>query len=126
MVITYRLSSTQTGPLLWSAEYKNPNSTSASFTAPLLGVSGMEFYTVRTPAGSQNILNINWVPSGDVTPLITGGLSNIRLARYNTGTSSWVEIPTTSSGNNSNGTATSVGFVTSTGSDDYTLGSITI
>ena len=52
-------------------------------------------------------------------------MSNIRLANYNTGTSRWIEIPTTSSGNNSNGTATSSVFVTSTGSDDYTLGSIT-
>ena len=52
-------------------------------------------------------------------------MSNIRLANYNTGTTSWVEIPTTSSGDNYNGTATSVGVVTSTGSDDYTLGAIT-
>ena len=120
-----KISSTQTGPLLWSAQYKNPNSTSASVTPPLLGVSAMEYYTVLAPAGSQNILNINWVPAGDVTPLITGGLSNIRLAKYDTGTSKWIEVPTTASGTNFNGTATSLSLVTSTGSDDYTLGSIT-
>ncbi len=85
----------------------------------------LEYYTVKTPAGSQNILNINWVPTGDVTPLITGGLSNIRLAKYDTGTSKWIEVPTTASGTNFNGTATSLSLVTSTGSDDYTLGSIT-
>ncbi len=120
-----KLSSTQTGPLLWSAEYKSPNGTSGSFTAPLVGVSNLEYYTVKVGAGSQTILNLNWTPSSDVNPIITGGMSNIRLAKYDTGTSKWIEIPTTSSGNDSNGTATSVGVVTSTGSDDYTLGSIT-
>ncbi|MGC1391256.1 MAG: DUF2341 domain-containing protein, partial [Bacteroidales bacterium] len=118
------ISSTQTGPLLWSAEYKNPNGTSDNVTSPLLGVSAQEYYTIKATAGSQNILNINWTPTSDVNPLITSGISNIRLANYNTGTSKWVEIATTSSGNNSNGTATSTGLVTSTGSDDYTLGSI--
>jgi hypothetical protein len=120
-----KLSSTQTGPTLWSAEYKNPNGTSSSVTAPLLGVSAQEYYNVTTTAGSQSILNINWIPTSDVTPLITGGLSNIRLAHYNTGTSSWEQIPTSASGNNSNGTATSTGLVTYSGSDNYTLGSIT-
>ena len=120
-----KISSPQSGPLLWSAEYKSPNGTAASFTAPLLGVSSQEFYTVKTAAGSQATLNINWVPTSDVTPLITGGIANIRLANYNTGSSSWVEIPTTSAGNNFNGTATSTGFVTYTGTDNYTLGSIT-
>ena len=120
-----KLSSTQTGPLLWSAQYFSPNLTSASVTAPLLGVSSQEYYTVKAAAGSQTLLNINWTPTSDVNPLITGGLSNIRLANYNTGTSKWVEIPAIALGNNSNGTATSAGIVTSTGSDDYTLGSIT-
>jgi gliding motility-associated-like protein len=120
-----KLSSTQTGPLLWSAEYKNPNGTSNNYTAPLMGVSSQEFYRINSVAGSQAILNINWTPNSDVTPLITGGLSNIRLAGYNTGTSSWVEIPTSATGNNSNGTATSTDLVITTGTDDYTLGSIT-
>ena len=122
-----RLSSTQTGPLLWTAEYMTPNTknSSAFITSPLLGVSSQEFYTVSTTAGSQAILNLNWTPSSDVNPLITGGLSNIRLSNYNTGTSKWVEIPTSSVGNNTNGTATSTSLITSTGSDDYTLGSIT-
>jgi len=121
----FRISSTQGGPLLWSAQYMSPNSTSANYTAPLQGVSSQEFYRIGSVAGSKAVININWTPVSDVTPLITGGLSNIRLADYNTGTSSWVEIPTSSTGNNSNGTATSTVFVTTTGSDDYTLASIT-
>src|SRR5664280_3842914 len=117
--------STQTGPLLWSAEYFTPNSTSASVTPPLLAVSTQDYYTVKTTAGSSSIININWTPTSDVTPIITGGMSNIRLAKYNTGTSSWTEIPTFSSGDNFNGTATSTVFLTSSGSDDYTLASVT-
>jgi gliding motility-associated-like protein len=120
-----KLSSTQTGPLLWSAEYITPNTTAANVTAPLMGVSSQEYYKVVVTAGSQSILNIKWTPTSDVTPIITGGMSNIRLANYNTGFSSWVEIPTTCAGDDYNGTATSIGVVTSTGSDDYTLGSIT-
>ena len=119
------ISNTQTGPLLWSAEYMIPNSTSASVTPPLLGVSSQEFFTIKATVGSNAIININWTPSSDVTPIITGGMSNIRLAKYNTGTSSWAQIPTFSSGNNSNGTATSTVLLTSSGSDDYTLGSVT-
>ncbi len=118
-----KISSTQTGPLLWTAEYKSPNSTSGSTTAPLLDVSGQEYYTVSATVGSQAIISINWTPTSDITPLVTGGMSNIRLANYSTGLSSWIEVPTTSIGNNFNGTASSTGLLTSTGSDDYTLGS---
>ena len=32
-----KVSSTQTGPLLWSAEYKSPNSTSSKCYSPLTG-----------------------------------------------------------------------------------------
>jgi hypothetical protein len=119
------ISNTQTGPLLWSVEYFTPNSTSASVTPPLLGVSTQDYYTVKTTAGSSSIININWTPTSDVTPIITGGMSNIRLAKYNTGTSSWTQISTFSAGDNSNGTASSTVQLTSSGSDDYTLGSIT-
>ena len=119
------ISNTQSGPVLWSAEYMTPNTTSASVTSPLLGVSALEFFRIKATAGSNAIININWTPASDVTPIITGGMSNIRLAKYNTGTSSWTEIPTFSIGDNSNGTATSTVFLTSSGSDDYTLGSVT-
>ncbi len=120
-----RISSTQTGPLLWSAEYITPNTTSANVASPLRGVSAQEYYTIIATTGSKAIVNINWTPTSDVTPVVTGGMSNIRLAKYNTGTSSWAEIPTFASGDNSNGTATSSILLTSTGTDDYTLGSIT-
>ena len=120
-----KISSTQSGPLLWTAEYKNPNPTSANLTAPLLAVSAQEYWIVNVAAGTQSIVNVNWTPTSDITPLVAGGLSNMRLTNYNTGTSKWVEIPTTSTGDNYNGTATSTSLLSSTGSDEYTLASVT-
>jgi gliding motility-associated-like protein len=117
------ISSTQTGPQLWTSEYKNPNPTSTSMTPPLQGVSAQEFYTIKATAGSQARVNINWTPTTDVNGVIAGGMSNIRVANYNG--SSWIEVPTTPSGNNNNGTASTTSVVTFTGSDDYTMGSIT-
>ena len=123
------ISGTQAGPQLWSAEYFTPNNESgaAFLTTPLMGVSAQEFYTVTTTDGSLATLNLNWTSNSDVTPIITGGISNIRLAHFDIGTGKWVEVPTSSSGGDSFGTATSTINVTTsaTGSDNYTLGSIT-
>ena len=43
-----KISSTQSGPLLWTAEYKNPNPTSTSFTSPLMAVSAQEYWTINS------------------------------------------------------------------------------
>lgn len=119
------ISSVQSGPSLWLAEYKNPNPTSLNYTSPLMAVSAQEFWTVKVGAGTQSLLSINWTPTSDITPLVSGGLSNMRLSKYNTGTGNWIEIGTTSTGDDYNGTATSNSLLTSTGSDDYTLASVT-
>ncbi|MBK7134350.1 MAG: Ig domain-containing protein [Bacteroidales bacterium] len=117
------ISETQTGPDLWTAQYKNPNTTSDDFLSPLEGVSAMEYYTVTSTAGKQSKININWTPSSDVTPLITGGMSFIRVANFLA--ANWNEIATSSAGNNLNGTASTIGLLTSNGSDDYTLAAVT-
>jgi hypothetical protein len=119
------VSSTQTGPLLWTAEYHNPNSTSTSMTAPLQGVSAQEYFTIRTTPGSQAVVNLNWTPSVDVNPSVAGAMSNIRVVNFDTGSGSWIEIPTTSAGDINNGTASTSSVVTFTAADDYTLGTIT-
>jgi hypothetical protein len=99
------LSATQTGTLLWTAEYFNPNGTSNNMTSPLTAVNSKEYWTVSAPSGSQAIVNINWDPSSDITPLMTqNGKSDMRVAGYNTGTSSWVEIPSSAIGDDYNGT----------------------
>ncbi|HVN57340.1 MAG TPA: hypothetical protein VMT63_03495, partial [Bacteroidales bacterium] len=120
-----KVSSTQAGPLSWTAQYLNPNPTSGNFTAPLQSVSAQEYWTVGVTAGTQSLLSINWTPTSDITPLVAGGLTNMRLTKYNTGTSKWIEIATTATGDNYNGTAASTGLLTSAGSDNYTLAAIT-
>jgi len=118
------ISSIQSGPSFWIAEYNNPNPTSSSFTSPLMAVSEQEFWTVIVAAGTQSLVNINWTPTSDITPLVSGGLSNMRLSKYNTGTGNWVEIATTAAGDDYNGITTSSSLLSSIGSDDYTLASV--
>jgi len=117
------LSSSKTGTILWTAEYKNPNSNSANILAPILGVSTNEYWSVSAAAGSQAIVNINWNPSSDITPITTtGGIGSLRIATYLAG--NWTNVTSSAVGDNNNGTVTTSGFVTSTGSDDFTLGTI--
>ncbi len=122
------VSATATGPLLWSAEYFEPNPTYQSLSAPLQGASAKEFWTVKAPSGSQAFINIKWDPTSDVTPLITPK-ADIRVARYTPGApGTWGALSTNSVGDNFNGTASTTILVTSsaTGSDDYTLGSLSL
>lgn len=122
-----KLSSSKSGTILWTAEYKNPNPTFASFAAPLQGVSSKEFWTLKALSGSKSIINITWNPESDVTPLVTqNGLSDMSIGIYNTGTSSWNQVISSALGDDYNGTASTSGFTTSTGSNDYTLASLTI
>jgi hypothetical protein len=97
------VSSTQTGPLLWTGQYFNPNPTSNSFSSPLYVVSWDEYWTVTPASASQAIINLNYYPNSDITPLVTpGGLSNMCVAKYIS--SSWDSTISTGSGNNYNGT----------------------
>jgi hypothetical protein len=99
------LSSTQTGTLLWSAQYFRPNSTFNSYTAPLAAVSWNEYWKVAAPGGNGAIVGLTWDPASDITPLVTmGGKNDMRVAWYNTGTGEWNEIPSNASGNDYNGT----------------------
>ncbi len=120
-----RISSTQSGPDLWTVQYNRPNHDDDQFTPPLLGVSSLESYTITSAAGKQAKVSINWSPTTDVNPVVTGGMGNIRVAWFDTGTGKWVGATTTSAGDNNNGTATTTDLMTFTGVDEYTLGSIT-
>ncbi|SDB81321.1 beta strand repeat-containing protein [Williamwhitmania taraxaci] len=124
------LSQTQTGTLLWTAEYFNPNPTYTSFTAPLTYVNSKDYWTINAPASSQAIVNLKWDPSSDLTPLMTqNGLTDMRVATYNTGTTKWEEITTsTASGNNNNGTVTTTSRITipGTGTSDFSTACINV
>lgn len=90
---------------LWTAEYFTPNPTFADFTDPLTYVNAHEYWSVSAPVGSQAYVHLTWDPSSDLTPLMTeNGVSDMRVAGWNTGVSSWEEISSSASGDGSNGT----------------------
>ena len=120
-----RLSSSKSGTILWTASYNNPNPTFNSFTAPLEGVSSKEYWNVQALAGSKSVININWNPESDITPLVTqNGLTDITISSYSSG--SWQRVNTTAAGDDYNGTASTSALETSAGSNDYTLASLSL
>lgn len=123
------LSSTQTGTILWTVEFFTPNATYTSMTAPLTYVNSREFWTVSASSGSQAVINLKWDPMSDLTPLMTqNGLSDMRVAQYNTGTSSWDELASSATGNSSNGTVYTNTRVTipAAGSSNFTTACINV
>jgi len=123
----FKLSSVQTGTKFWTVQYNSPNTTSANMTGNLTAVNTQEYWTVKALSGNQAIVNINWDPSSDITPLMTqNGLSDMRVADYNTTTNNWEEISSTASGNNNNGTVSTTSRVTipAAGSYDFTIATI--
>ncbi len=123
------LSATLTGTQLWTVEYFNPNGTSGSMTSPLTYVNNDEYWTVSASSGNQAIINLDWDPSSDLTPLMTeNGLTDMRVARYNTGSTSWEELTSTATGDNNNGTVSTTSRVTipAAGSSDFTTACINV
>ena len=122
------LSASQTGTILWTAQYFNPNGTFNSYAAPLAAVSWNEYWKVTSPSGNAAIVNLDWDPSSDITPLVTlGGKVNMRVAWYNTGTAKWNEILSSATGNDYNGTVSTTARITMppSGSSDFTMASVT-
>jgi hypothetical protein len=108
----------------WVSEYFNSGYSSTAVISPLTDVSSTEYWHIEGPAGNHAYVKLRWDGLSDVTPLTTqNGLSDIRVAEYNTGTSSWMEKATSASGNDYYGTA-----VTTSKMDldehDYTLASV--
>ncbi len=123
------LSAVQTGTQFWTVEYFTPNSTSTNMTSPLTYVNNDDYWTVSATAGLQAIINLDWDPSSDLTPLMTqNGLSDMRVARYNTGTTSWEELTSTATGNNNYGTVSTTSRITipAAGSSDFTTACINV
>lgn len=124
-----RLSSTQTGTILWTVEYFDPNTTFSSFTAPISYVNAQEYWTVSAASGSQAVVNLSWDPTSDLTPLMTeNGLSDMRVVYYNTGTTSWEEVSSTATGDDNNGTVYTSSRITIpvAGSSNFTIGCINV
>ena len=117
------LSNTHAGTLDWTAEYFNPNTTATSMNSPLTYVNGDEYWTVSAVAGSEAIIEIAWDAQSDLTPLMTAnGLSDMRVAEYNSGSSEWEEHSSTAAGSSvsTNGIVT----IAASGSSDYSTACI--
>jgi len=117
------LSASQPGTQNWTVEYFNPNSY-LTVLSPLTEVTSKEYWNVASVSGNQAIVNIKWIPSSDLTPLMTSnGLSGMNVAQYDTINSYWVQQASTQTGDNYNGSAQTTSKITipATGNYDYTL-----
>jgi autotransporter-associated beta strand protein len=121
------LSSTQTGTQLWTVQYHNPNSTFNNYSSPLAAVNWDDYWTVSSSSGNLAIVTIAWNSNSTITPLVTtNGISDMRVAGYNTTNGNWEEIASNATGNNYNGSVSTSSRVTipSSGSANYTTASV--
>jgi hypothetical protein len=122
------LSSVRNGTISWTAEYFTPNTTFNNYANPLTYVNSKDYWTVTASPADQAIIGLKWDDVSDLTPLMTeNGLSDMRVADYNTGTE-WTEIGSSASGDNNNGTVTTSSEISLPvgGSSDFTTACINI
>ncbi len=123
------LSSTQSGTQDWTVEYFTPNPTATNRTLPLTYVNNDEYWTATSNSGNQAIVNIDWDASSDLTPLMTqNGLSDMRVANYNTTSSEWEQLGSSATGSSSAGTVSTTSRITipASGSSDFTVACINL
>jgi len=90
----------------WRAEYFNSGHPTTGVTAPLFSISRSEYWNIAGPTGNQAFVQLRWNEQSDITPLTTeNGMSDIKVAEFNTGTNLWEEKNTIVSGNDQQGTA---------------------
>lgn len=124
---TFTLTSSSTGTSLFTAEYFTPNATALSVTAPIIKMDRLEYWAVTATASKTAKIDIAWDAQSDLNGLMTvNGIADMEVTEYNTGTSSWVGLTSTTSGTNSVGDAKTTNNVNlSTTPQNYSLGSIT-
>jgi len=99
------LNATQTGTVLWTAEYFTPNTTATDMSSPLTYVNADSYWKLTAPAGNKSEINLEWDELSDLTPLMTENeLSDMRVSRFNTGSGEWEELSSTATGDNYEGT----------------------
>ncbi|AYB32672.1 hypothetical protein D4L85_19750 [Chryseolinea soli] len=124
---TFTLTSASTGTSLFTAQYFTPNPTASSVTAPIIKMNRLEYWTVTATASKTARVGIAWDAQSDLNGYMTvNGISDLEVTEYNTGTSSWVGLTSTTTGVNNLGSATTTSNVNlSTTPKNYSLGSIT-
>jgi hypothetical protein len=101
--------------LWWTVEYFNPNPTYTSATAPLVDVNQTEYWKVKPEgiASAAAKVRIGWDSQSDLNPLMTlNGLSDLRVALYNTGSSSWVAQASSAAGTSTLGDVVNNAWIT--------------
>jgi hypothetical protein len=86
--------------MYWNVEYFTPNPTYASVANPLVDVNQAEYWKVNpVGANADGKVKIGWDTQSDLNPQMTlNGVSDMRLATYNTGTSKWEQLNSVTSG----------------------------
>ncbi len=117
------ISATQSGTLLWTAEYFNPDIYS-TYATPLTAINTKEYWTLSgVPSNSKAMVELGWDPVSDLTPLMTqNGLPDMRVAQHN-GTD-WTEVnsKTTTGSDVYNGSVETNNRITlSSGSGNFTV-----
>ncbi|HEY9005056.1 MAG TPA: hypothetical protein VIM75_02930 [Ohtaekwangia sp.] len=123
---TFTLTSASTGSSLFTAEYFTPNPTSGSVTAPIVKMNRLEYWAVSATTTKSALVDIAWDAQSDLNGSMTvNGISDLEVTEYNTGTSSWVGLASTTSGVNNLGDARTTSSVSlSVTPKNYSLGSI--
>lgn len=124
---TFTLTSTTTGTTLFTVEFFTPNPTAASVTAPITKVNRTEYWAVSSTASKTAKVDIAWDAQSDINGLMTvNGITDLQVVEYNSASSSWVGLTSTTTGTSSLGDAKTTNNVSvSTTPKNYTLGSLT-
>lgn len=124
---TFTLTSSSSGTSTFTAEYFTPNATSTSLTSPLLYLNSREYWGVTTTGSKTAKIKMAWDSQSDLNGTMTqNGVTDLQAAEYNSGTSSWVGLTSTTTGSNSIGDVTTTANVNlSTSTKNYSIGSIT-
>lgn len=123
----FTVTSNSASNLFWTSEFYTPNSTANALTTPLLATNTEEYWKVSTTTTSNAKVKIGWDGSSDLTPaMTTNGITDMRVAEYNTGTSKWEELTSTTSGNAALGdVATTNNVSIPVAGKNYTTASVT-
>ncbi|MHC1703482.1 MAG: beta strand repeat-containing protein [Tenuifilaceae bacterium] len=123
----YTVTSTSASQLYWTSEFFTPNSTANSVTAPLQATNTDESWSLKTTTPTTAKVKVAWDLQSALNPTMTqSGISDMRIAEYNSGTSKWVALTSTTSGTSSAGdVATTNNVSINTTAKNYTTGSVT-
>lgn len=83
----------------WTVEMFTPNTTAYAVNSPLVTANTECYWNVTSSTALSSLVRIGWVPTSNITAqMTTGGVNDMRLALFNTTTSSWGEVASNASG----------------------------